>query len=78
MAHDVRRAVESGEYASASEVIQDALRLWRAHQVARAAEIDELRQAWREGIESGSATPLDFADIKAQGRAALAKDRDRS
>lgn len=78
MARAVRRAVESGEYASASEVIRDALRLWRAQQVARAGEVEELRQAWREGIESGPATPLDFAEIKAQGRAALAKERDRS
>ena len=78
MARAVRRAVESGEYASASEVIRDALRLWRAQQVARAGEVEELRQAWREGIESGPATPLDFAEIKAQGRAALAKERDGS
>jgi antitoxin ParD1/3/4 len=31
MAAAVRQAVASGEYASASEVIREALRLWRTH-----------------------------------------------
>ena len=74
----VRQAVASGEYASASEVIREALRLWKAHEAARAREVEELRRAWREGIESGPATPLDFAMVKAQGRTALAKPRDRA
>lgn len=78
MARDVRQAVESGEYASVSEVIRDALRLWKAHQAARAREVEELRRAWQEGIESGPATPLDFAEVKARGRAALAKGRERA
>jgi antitoxin ParD1/3/4 len=78
MAAAVRQAVASGEYASASEVIREALRLWKAHQAAREREVEELRRAWREGIESGPTAPLDFAKIKAQGRAALAKERDRA
>ncbi len=77
MAAAVRQAVASGEYASASEVIHEALRLWQARHAADEREIEELRGAWREGIESGPATPLDFAEIKAQGRAGLAKARDR-
>jgi antitoxin ParD1/3/4 len=78
MAAAVRRAVASGEYASASEVVREALRLWRAHQAAREYEVEELRQMWREGLESGPATPLDVAEIKAKGRSVLARERKRA
>jgi antitoxin ParD1/3/4 len=78
MAGAVRAAVESGEYASTSEVIREALRLWKSHQAARAREVAELRRAWQEGIESGPATTLDFADVKAKARAGLAKERNRT
>jgi antitoxin ParD1/3/4 len=74
MAAAVREAVRSGEYASASEVVRDALRIWKAHQAARAREVDELRQAWRDGIDSGPATPLDVGEIKAKARAAFAQE----
>jgi antitoxin ParD1/3/4 len=77
MAAAVRHAVESGEYASASEVIREALRLWQAHQVAREHEVEELRRVWREGIESAPATRIDFAEIKAKGRNLLARERKR-
>jgi antitoxin ParD1/3/4 len=53
MARMVKDVVQKGEYASASEVFRDALRLWKAHQEAREREIAELRRLWREGIESG-------------------------
>jgi antitoxin ParD1/3/4 len=78
MAAAVRHAVASGEYASASEVIREALRLWQAHQTVREREIEELRRLWREGMESGPATPLDFAKIKAKGRKLLAKEQKRA
>jgi antitoxin ParD1/3/4 len=78
MAAAVRAAVASGEYASTSEVIREALRLWKSHQTARAREVEALRRAWQEGIESGPATPLDFVEVKAKGRARLAKLRSRT
>ncbi len=68
MATMVRKAVESGEYATASEVIRDALRLWKQEQILREHEIAELRAAWEEGIASGPAEPLDMAEIKAEAR----------
>jgi antitoxin ParD1/3/4 len=77
MAGAVRAAVESGEYASTSEVIREALRLWKSHQAARAREVEVLRRAWQEGIGSGAATPLDFAEVKAKARAALAEKGSR-
>jgi antitoxin ParD1/3/4 len=78
MAAAVRHAVESGEYASASEVIREALRLWKAHQMAREDEVEELRRFWREGLESGPVTPLDFAEVKAKGRSMLTGERKRA
>ena len=53
MAADMRRAVESGEYASASEVMRDALREWRTRRDERARAMDELGRLWDEGIASG-------------------------
>jgi antitoxin ParD1/3/4 len=53
MAKMVKDVVQKGEYASASEVLRDALRLWKGHQEARDRELAELRRLWREGIESG-------------------------
>jgi antitoxin ParD1/3/4 len=53
MAALVREAVESGEYASSSEVIRDALRDWKAKCALRGQQIEELRRLWQEGIASG-------------------------
>jgi len=53
MAALVREAVESGEYASSSEVIRDALRDWKAKRALREQQIEELRRLWQEGIASG-------------------------
>jgi antitoxin ParD1/3/4 len=50
----VRQAVETGEYATVSEVIREALRLWWAEQQARTHDLEELRRLWRAGIDSGS------------------------
>ena len=53
MAADMRKAVESGEYASASEVMRDALREWRTRRDERARALEELGRLWDEGIASG-------------------------
>lgn len=51
MAKSVKEAVESGDYASASEVVREALRDWkgkqatRLHQAARKAELAQRRAA---------------------------------
>jgi antitoxin ParD1/3/4 len=71
MATLVRKAVETGDYASSSEVIREALREWRAHRAARSEAVSELRRLWEEGIESGRSAVLDMADIKKRGRQRL-------
>ena len=51
----VRSAVKSGEFATTSEVIRDALRGWQTRRRSGAEQIAEYRKLWKEGIESGFA-----------------------
>jgi antitoxin ParD1/3/4 len=59
----IKDAVASGEYASTSEVVRDALRGWQIREPLRKAEIERLRKAWDEGLASGPAQPYDIAEI---------------
>ena len=56
LASMVREAVDRGSYASTSEVIRDALRVWKQRAERREDAIAEIRQLWQEGLESGPAT----------------------
>jgi antitoxin ParD1/3/4 len=69
----VRSAVESGEYASTSEVIRDALRDWKEKRAKREEHIAELCRLWQEGLDSGVAGPLDMTAIKRKARKTLRK-----
>ena len=53
MAGLVREAVASGEYATTSEVIREALREWTVKRQIAVVELEELRRLVREGMESG-------------------------
>ncbi len=50
MVHVVRNAVASGEYASSSEVIRDALRDWSFKRSLRQQGVAELSRAWQEAV----------------------------
>ena len=67
-------AVTSGEYASASEIVQEALRDWQAK---RQSPLDDvaLRALWDEGKASGSAGAVDFEALRRDARARLAEAR---
>jgi antitoxin ParD1/3/4 len=57
----IEDAVKSGQYASASEFVREALRTW--------ARSDELGRLWDEGVASGRARQqLSMAEIKAEAR----------
>jgi antitoxin ParD1/3/4 len=62
LASVVKTAVESGEYASASEVIRDALRDWVSKHDAEQRALVELREMVQEGME-GKGRPA--ADVLA-------------
>ena len=71
-AADIRQAIATGEYASTSEVVRDALRAWKQVRQGRQVALEELRRLWREGIDSGAGEPLDADDIKRRGRERMA------
>ena len=51
--------IQSGRYNSKSEVIRDGLRLLEEREQRRAAALEELREAVREGMESGAGIPAE-------------------
>jgi antitoxin ParD1/3/4 len=71
MAAFVRDVVESGEYASNSEVIREALRDWRQKRLLQFQNIDEVRCLWQEGIDSGAGQYKDIEAIKQEARRRL-------
>ncbi|MDJ0808204.1 MAG: type II toxin-antitoxin system ParD family antitoxin [Gammaproteobacteria bacterium] len=74
MAKEVRMAVKSGEYASSSEVIREALRDWHRKRAFQDQEIEELRSLWREGVESGKGRYGSMEEIKQAARKRLAEN----
>jgi len=73
----VRQKVESGMYNSASEVIREALRLFREQEQIRQQRLEELRREIQIGLDEldqGLGIPVDdevIEDIKARGRMRL-------
>jgi len=68
IADNVRAAVKAGDYASTSEIVREALRDWQLKRVSQQEQIEHLRRLWEVGLKSGSAGPLDIAEIKRQAR----------
>jgi antitoxin ParD1/3/4 len=64
----VRRKVASGMYASASEVVREALRLLDQHERVRAARLEQLRADIGEGLASGDPVPWTADEIKQTAR----------
>jgi antitoxin ParD1/3/4 len=52
MAADIRKAVETGEYASSSEVVRDALRDWKHKRSLQQQGVAELRAMWQEALSN--------------------------
>ena len=73
MAKEVRMAVKSGEYASSSEVVREALRDWRRKRAIQGKELEELRSLWREGVESDKGQYGSMEEIKQAARRRLAE-----
>ena len=68
----IEAAVETGDYASNSEVVRDALRLWEEKQQRRAAEIERLRAAIDDGLASGPGRGGTAAELIAEFKARAA------
>ena len=67
-AANIRKAVKSGAFASDSEAISEAVRVWED-------QTEYLRKAWKDGTESGPSVPLDMAEIKAEARRRLEAEK---
>jgi antitoxin ParD1/3/4 len=61
-AERLQAAIDSGNYASNSEVVRDALRLWEQREEIRALEVEQLKRAYAEGKASGE--PEDFDPVE--------------
>ena len=70
----VQQAVASGEYASGSEVIREALREWKHRRAFRLQEQDELRRLWAKGLARGPGRFGNIDNIKQEARRRLAAD----
>lgn len=51
MAAKMRAAVESGEYATTSEIVREALRDWEEYQERRQAKLQRLRAEIEKGMK---------------------------
>jgi antitoxin ParD1/3/4 len=67
----IHQAVDSGEYASTSEVVTEALLDWKQQRTLKQFDDDELRRLWAEGIASGPGRLGTMAAIKQEARRRL-------
>ncbi|WP_105401587.1 type II toxin-antitoxin system ParD family antitoxin [Neorhizobium sp. T7_12] len=68
----LQSAVDGGGYASNSEIVRDALRLWEQREEIRRMEIDRLKKAYDEGMASGEGREVSadalLSELKAEAR----------
>lgn len=78
LADRVATAVRTGNYASVSEVMRQALRDWELAEARRAQELKSLRDGVGVGIKqakAGKARPFDAARIAKAGERLVARKR---
>jgi antitoxin ParD1/3/4 len=71
----LRDAVQSGAYASSSEVVREAMRDWSAKWLQKRGDIAKLQAMWAEGKASGTPTEVDFDQVLEEAREELASVR---
>ncbi|MGA2794717.1 MAG: type II toxin-antitoxin system ParD family antitoxin [Roseiarcus sp.] len=67
----LKAAVETGEYATTSEIVREAVRDWQFKRELRHQDIKRLRQMWDEGKASGPAEPFAVERTLAAAKARL-------
>ncbi|MBB3650007.1 antitoxin ParD1/3/4 [Rhizobium sp. BK619] len=75
LASYIKKKIDSGGYSSSSDVVSEALRLLEERDSAKAREVERLRNAWHDGMQSGDFGPLDMDTVKAEGRRRFAASR---
>ncbi len=71
----LKAAVETGEYATTSEIVREAIRDWQFKRELRQEDLKRLRQMWNEGVASGPAKPLDFSELRREARQRVTASR---
>lgn len=71
----VKGAVKTGDYATTSEVIREALREWKMRRETRDAAVSELRRLWQEGIDGGGWRAFDAVEIRRGGQRRLERSK---
>jgi antitoxin ParD1/3/4 len=67
----LRAAVASGEYATTSEAIRDAICDWQNKREIHQEGARRLGALWDEGVASGSAGPVDMNALRDEARKRL-------
>ena len=70
----IRRQVQSGRFASASEVVREGLRLIEERDAEREARLEALRTDVARGRESGPGIPAEEVFARARARLQAAED----
>ncbi len=60
----VKKAVASGDYATNSEVVREALRRWKTFEKAKKQALAHMRALIKEGIDSGPGEEWDMEKMK--------------
>lgn len=68
-------AVQSGEYTTTNEIIQEAMELWQSRRGSQRAAAEQLGRAWDDGKASGPAAALDFDNLRREARQRLNETR---
>jgi antitoxin ParD1/3/4 len=68
----IEAAVETGDYASNSEVVRDALRMWEDQEERRAVAMARLKRAYDEGMASGEGRFVTTEQLLAEFKALAA------
>jgi antitoxin ParD1/3/4 len=67
----LKAAVATGEYATTSEIMREAVRDWQLKRELRQEDIRRLRQMWDAGVASGSAGEQDMKKLRKEARERL-------
>ncbi len=69
----LKAAVNSGEYATTSEIVREAIRDWQSKRPQfTPTQIKRLRKLWEEGKANGPAKPLDLKKTRREAQRRLA------
>jgi antitoxin ParD1/3/4 len=69
----IESKVETGDYASASDVVRDALALLEQHGRSEADKLAWLQHAWREGISTEDIGEFDAARFRTEAQRRLSR-----